>query len=106
MKKSSIKTGFYQALGIAIYVSIFAVLAWNIGQWADSTSFDLPDVAQIAFMLTVFIISATICSSLMFAYPISLFMKGERKEAYATVGFSVMWLVIFLGLFGIGVLLF
>jgi|SRR3989344_1984009 len=98
---SAKKVGFLQALGIAVYVSIFATSAYSIGKWADATGFELPDVAQIAVMLTVFIVSATICASLMFAYPITRFIKGERKEAYQTVAWTVGWLVVFLAVFGL-----
>lgn len=102
MKKNSpAKIGLLQALGIALYVSLFASVMWNIGEWGRNTGIKLPEIAIAIIMLTTFIVSATICASLMFAYPISRFMKGEKKEAYQTVAYSVMWLVIFLALFGI-----
>lgn len=100
-KKSTVKIGLLQALGIAVYVSIFALTAWNIGEWARNTGVELPEIMMMIIMLTTFIVSATICASLMFGYAIARFMKGERKEAYATVGYTVMWLVIFLAVFGI-----
>lgn len=104
--RSPIKTGFLQALGIALYVCIFAVVAWNIGEWGRAVKINLPEIAMMIIMLTTFIVSATICGSLMFAYPVMRFMKGEKKEAYATVAYSVIWLVIFLAIFGVIILSF
>ena len=101
MNHSPAKIGFLQALGIAVYVSLFAFAAWNIGEWGRASGIDMPEIAMMIIMLTVFIVSANICGSLILAYPIMLFMKGEKKEAYTAVAYAVGWLLVFLALFGI-----
>jgi hypothetical protein len=101
MKNISAKTGFLQALGIALYVGGFAFSVQNISAWAKATSLTTNPMFGMMIFLLVFIISATICASLMFGHPISLFMKGEKKKAIHTVFWTVGWLVVFLGVLGI-----
>ncbi len=99
-KHSPAKIGFLQAAGITLYVSLFAFSVQGIQSWAETGNMDIGQIAQIIIMLSAFIVSATICGSLMFAYPITLFMKGEKGPAYRIVAWAVGWLVVFLMLFG------
>ena len=95
----------FQALGIAAYVTLFATLITVAEQSAFFETFEPPmPFAPILFLLT-FIISATICSLLMFGYPFYLFMHEQKREAITTVLWSVGWLILILLLVAGGTLL-
>jgi len=98
--------GFIQALGIALYVSLFAsliTLAEN-SEWLHGFEPSMP-FGPILFLLAL-IISATICSLLMFGHPFYLFMHEWKREAVQTVLWTVGFLVVILALIATGVLLF
>jgi|GEM_PF-919422 hypothetical protein len=91
--------GLMQALGIALYVSAFASVPTFAERFALLRDFDpgLP-FGPILFLLA-FIISATICSSLMFGYPLFLLVRGEREKAFRIVLWSIAWLAATFSLF-------
>jgi hypothetical protein len=105
MKHSPIKIGFLQAAGIVLYVSLFALAISMLDMWFPSGIKINPFISIALFLLT-FVVSATICSGLMFGYPIFLFTKGNKKEAFHVFGWALGWLVFFLIFFGLLVFFF
>ena len=104
MKSSPVRVGLLQAFGIAIYVILFAFFIHNIEFWLKDVS--THPTFNMVLILLLFIISAVVCASLMFGYPISLFFNGEKKIALRIVFWGVIWLlVLFVGMF-VGYLIF
>src|SRR4051812_42757109 len=100
MKYSPKTIGLFQAGGLILYVSFFAFAFQFFQQWADAKNFEptSPLFPIIGFLLA-FIISAIICSSIMFAYPIKSFFDGRKYLAYKIILWSLGWLLIFFILF-------
>lgn len=48
------------------------------------------------FMLLLFVISASITGFLVLGKPITLFIDGQKKEAFALLFATLAWLVVFL----------
>ncbi len=95
-------TGFFQALGITVYISFFALAVHAVQQKAVTPH---PILGVIIFLLT-FIISAIICGSIAFAYPISLFFENRKLDAIYTILWSVSWLIIFFLIMGLTIFMF
>lgn len=89
---------FFQALGLAIYVGLFAFLALHIVPGFENNQATHPALGVILFLLA-FVISAVISGSIILGYPIFLFFEGRRKDALKIVLWSVVWLLLFLGIF-------
>lgn len=83
---------FLQAAGIVAYVALFALIAQTVGAGFRNVG----PIASITLMLLVFIFSAVVCASLMFGYPLFLFLAGEKKQAVRIVATSVVWLALFI----------
>lgn len=86
--------GFIQAAGLALYVSLFATLVQQAQSWLLLHNIQPNPILSIVLFLLVFVISALICGSLIFAYPLLLFSSGRRSEAAKTVLWSLIWLVV------------
>ena len=107
MRHTPRTVGFLQAVGVACYVSFFAVAVRTIGQWSEVHKIQPAPVFGIILFLLAFIISGTICVSLMFGYPGYLFLKNDKSNAVKTVFWSLAWLVaLFAGFLGVSALVF
>ncbi|EQB63152.1 MAG: hypothetical protein RBG1_1C00001G0731 [candidate division Zixibacteria bacterium RBG-1] len=95
---------FFQALGLALYVGLFAFLAIHIVPWFENNPATHPALGIILFLLA-FVISAVISGSIILGYPIFLFFEGKRKDALKIVLWSVVWLLLLLGIFVVMALL-
>jgi len=104
MKFSPKILAFFQALGLAVYVGLFALLALHIAPWFENNQATHPAIGIILFLLA-FVISAIISGSIILGYPIFLFFEGRRKDALKIVVWSVVWLLLFLGIFAVIALL-
>ena len=92
MKNSIVKIAFFQAAGIVAYVIVFASIV-NSLQTLFPDDNKLSPFIGISIFLLAFIISVTVCGSLMFGYPIFLFSKGKKAEAFKLFLWSLGWLV-------------
>lgn len=101
MRISSIRSGFLQALGVAIYVACFALSVNFVGSIVDSYEISPGPVFGIIAFLLAFIVSALITGSIMLWRPVSLFLSGKRHEAVEIIFWSVIWLIAFLALVGL-----
>jgi len=99
------RIGFVQALGLAGYIGVFALSVFRIQNWVHVKNLPPhPAIGMVLFLLA-FVISALICSSLVFAYPVMLFFDGRRRDALQTVLWSGLWLIGIFLLVAIGALL-
>ncbi len=98
MKFSPKILAFFQALGLALYVGLFAIFAIHVPPWFEKNQATHPALGIILFLLA-FVISAVISGSIILGYPIFLFFEGRRKDALKIVLWSVVWLLLFLGIF-------
>jgi hypothetical protein len=101
MKYSPKKLGLFQAVGLLLYISLFAVAVQLIQYWSKLRP--APGVSIIIFLL-VFIISATICGTLALGYPAMLFFEGKKIEAVKSIVWTVVWLAIIAMVIGLLVL--
>ena len=97
MKYTPLTVGFLQAAGLACYVSLFALIV----EWARVQDMHPEPPLGIILFLLAFVISASVCASLMFAYPASLFFANKRGEALRTIFWSLVWLVLFFAAFAV-----
>lgn len=106
MKHSPRFVGILQALGIALYVSLFAsvITLSESSTWLQGFEPPMP-FGPILFLLA-FIISATVYSLLMFGYPFYLFMHEKKREAICTVLWTVCFLTLILALISAYVFLY
>lgn len=92
---------FLQAFGIALYVALFAASVYTVGGWGNAHAIQPHPILAIALFLLTFVFSALICGSIMFAYPIMVFSRGQRMDALKIILWSILWLGALLALFGI-----
>jgi hypothetical protein len=100
IKNTPWKVGFLQALGLTLYVTIFALII----QAFSGTTFNPSPFFSILIFLLTFIISATICGSITLIYPFVLFFSNKKKEALHVIMWNVGWLLLFFLIF-LGVVL-
>lgn len=89
--------GFLQASGVALYITLFVSFV-NLVE-SRSLFINVGPIGTGVVVLCAFVISALVCSSLVFAYPFSLFMSGEKKRAFFIVVWSAAWLLTILAVF-------
>lgn len=104
MKYPSRTVGLFQAAGIALYIGAFAFTVSSIETIFGNHPLPHPAFG-IAIFLMAFVISATLCSSMMFAYPATLFFGGKKEEAVKAILWSLGWLALFFAVTASSVLL-
>src|SRR4051812_9391731 len=95
------KTGLWQALGLAIYVSLFA----SIVQYFGGTNLITSPFESVITFLLAFLISAATCISIALIVPFKLFFEGKKKESLYVILWNIAWLAIFFIIFFIIVVL-
>lgn len=100
---SVILIGFLQALGLVTYISVVALVIQNAMKWfGPFNNFTGPIIS-----LTLLSVSVLICGFISLGYPIKLFfIKKEYQKALKIVGFTTLFLGIFLVLLITAVALF
>jgi hypothetical protein len=92
MKKTPTVVGLMQAVGLALYITLFATIATYAGNSNLGINIQ-PPLAIIVFLMA-FIISASICFSIAFVYPIKLFFEDKKREAVQTILWMIGWLLV------------
>jgi hypothetical protein len=92
--KSPKLVGFIQAAGLTLYISLFAFFVQQGQNWFLAHHVQLNPASGIMLFLLLFIISAIICASIMFAYPLTLFFNGDRGQGIKIALWSLIWLVV------------
>lgn len=84
---------FLQAAGLALYVSLVALLIWQGSHWFDQLNSYLGPL----LFLTLFVFSATVCTLIFLGYPFWLVWEGKQtRTALRLVFYSTAWLLAFL----------
>jgi len=84
---------FLQALGLAFYCGLVAILFWKGNQLFGNT----PNFWGPALFLVVFTTSALVSALLVLGYPFFLFwQKKQTQKAIRLVGYTAAWLVGFI----------
>lgn len=88
-----ILTGLLHASGVAVYVTLIALLMRSVERWFGSK----PDgiFSPIAFLL-LFVISAAITSTLVLGRPILTYLDGRKRDAIALFLATIGWLIVVL----------
>lgn len=94
------KKGLIQALGIGIYITLVATLIFNSNQVFGKVN---QFVGPLLF-LTLFVVSAMVCSLIMFYEPYQLFAKNKKKEALQLVIATTKYLGVFLLMIIVGMM--
>jgi hypothetical protein len=94
MDKKIVKHAFLLALGEGVYISLVALLMFNVQKLFGAKP-DPVIVAPIAFLL-LFVISAAISGALILGRPVMLYLDGKKKSALQLFGFILAWLLLFL----------
>jgi len=86
-----LKQGFLQALGVAAYCSLVAIIPWKgeeiFGEGGPNY------FGPVAFLL-LFSTSALVCALLVFYKPYRLFFDGKKKAAIDLVLSTSIWLAV------------
>ena len=101
MKHEPKVIGLLQAIGLILYVIIFAVSANQVREWSPVYGTAINPVASIITFLLAFVISALICGSLIFLYPALLFFEGKREAGLRIIFWSTLWLILFFAIFAV-----
>lgn len=98
--KSYIKKSLLLALGTTAYIAIVSTLLIYLDHYMRTQ----PQGISIAILLLLLVISAAICATLIFAWPIHKMIKGEAKEGFKILGITIGWLIVLLILVGLVVM--
>ncbi|MFC1710200.1 hypothetical protein ACFL0F_00885 [Patescibacteria group bacterium] len=91
-KKSLVKLGFIQALGIFIYCFFVGLVFWGGDHWIGNMNNYLGPV----LVLSLLSVSVLVCSLLALGYPFILFWEEKKtKDALKLVGITASWLLSF-----------
>lgn len=80
------------AAGLLLYVFLVGTLMTNGDVLFGPIT--TPLLGMMAFLL-LFVFSATVCGLLVFGQPIAMYIRGERKEAVRVLGYTVLWIAVF-----------
>jgi hypothetical protein len=98
MKNSPQTIGALQAIGLVVYIILFATMVTTV--LSDPPIEHKNPLLGMSLFLLLFITSALICGSIALGYPIKLFfVENKRSEAMHIVGWTIAWLIAFALLF-------
>lgn len=89
---SEMKQGAKQALGLSVYCASVGTLMNNGNLFFGKQDTFITPI----FALTLFCVSALICSLIVFKYPYELFFSGKKKEALNVVVYTAVSLLLVL----------
>ncbi len=104
MKKLSLGfIAFLQAAGLTLYTILIGIFFWK----ANSIFGHVDSFLAPVLMLLIFIASAVICALIFGYYPFTLWWEHkEIKKAIRLVLYTVLWLIFFVFLVGLGIFFF
>ncbi len=91
--------GLFQAAGLTLYVSIFAVIVELMQEWVRRVNVTPSPIVPMVLFLLAFIVSGLICSVIAFRYPAILFFADKKHEALKAIVFTAAWLLFFFVVF-------
>ncbi len=98
--KDYVKRSFLNALGTFVYITLVAALIF-FGPFNSKT----PTFLMPVFVLTLFVVSASITGFLILGKPAQLFLASQKREAIILFFSTLAWLVLFLFLVVIAIAL-
>lgn len=81
--------GFLQALGVAIYCVLIALVFTILNNFQVSG----PGVIFFSFFLLLFVLSAAVTGSLVFGYAAYLALNRKIKEAVMDLAYVLLWTI-------------
>ena len=99
MKKSqNIGRSFLHSAGVVVYVTCVSVFLGNAAKIFNNEEnhFAIP-----VFMMLLLVISASVTGLLVLGKPVSLYLDGQKKEAWTFLFYTLAWLGVFLVVAGI-----
>lgn len=93
MKMNPKMAGLVQALGLGLYVGFFVALVQFIQQWFILRPIAPNPIFSAFLFLLAFVISALVCGSIVFIYPIFLFFAEKKNETIEVVIWTAIWLI-------------
>jgi len=84
--------GLTQALGVTAYCGLIGLIFWKGEEWFGR----MPNYLGPVLMLTLLSTSALICALITLAYPAFLiWKKNQPVKALKLIGFTAVWMVLF-----------
>lgn len=90
--KQLAKWGFVHSLGVVVYTLLVALVM----QYGDHLFGKTDTIFSVSIFLTLLILSVAVVGSLIVGKPIMLYLDGKKKEAVKLLGYTVLFLFIFL----------
>lgn len=97
MSQKLLTRSLLNSLGVVVYILIVVTVMQNANRFFGEED---TIIAVMGFLL-LFSVSAAVVGSLVFGYPVVLFMGGQKREgimaAIATIGWMMLETVVVLG---------
>ncbi len=90
MSKKLLTRSLLNTLGVIAYVLIVATIMRN----GERLFGEMDSVFSAAAFLMLFSVSAAVVGSLVFGYPVVLFLAGQRREGILSAVATMGWMVI------------
>ncbi|MCB9802975.1 hypothetical protein H6761_03075 [Candidatus Nomurabacteria bacterium] len=81
------------AFGQAFFTSVYVLLVGTFMQTVEKWNIG-PNVLGIVVILSLLVLSASVCGSLIFGYPIYLLFNKEVKSALILLGYTFLFLLL------------
>jgi len=91
LTKNPFKGGFISAASTLVYVAIIAIIFMLMSKMQSVP----PEFLGIIFVLSLLVLSAAICGTLVFGMPILLFIDKDFKRGLSFLGYTIVWFAIF-----------
>lgn len=82
MTQLMLKRSFLNSIGVVAYVSIEAFIMERAEQWLGPG----PSTLSAVGFLLLFCVSAAVVGSLVFGYPVVVFLSGQKREGILAAG--------------------
>jgi ABC-type multidrug transport system permease subunit len=76
-------------LTVVVYIVIVAFIMTN----AENLFGDAPDIFGVATFLMLFVLSAAVVGSAIFARPVIMYLEGQKKDALTLLSQTILWLL-------------
>ena len=86
-KSKLLLIGFLQALSLIIYCTLISGIFWLGENFFKGP----PDFIITAFILLLFVFSAAVTGSIVFAYPVYLALNQQIKEALSIFAYTILF---------------
>ena len=99
MKKSqNIGRSFLHSAGVVVYITCVSAFLSSAAKifGNEEHKFVIP-----IFMLLLLVISASVTGLLVLGKPVSLYLDGQKKQAWAFLFYTLGWLAVFLVIVGL-----